>query len=72
MTSNANFKKYLAGPHHQKSMNNWLPPIAKINLNEKAVVPGKLYYFEVDGRAAGIRMLLAHANVNYVDARQSM
>ena len=46
--------------------------MAKININEKAVVPGKLYYFEVDGRAAGIRMLLAHANVKYVDARQSM
>ena len=34
-------------------------------------MPGKLYYFEVDGRACGIRMLLAHANCQYEDARQS-
>ena len=34
-------------------------------------MPGKLYYFEVDGRAAGIRMLLAHSNTQYEDARQS-
>ena len=34
-------------------------------------MPGKLYYFEVDGRAGGIRAMLAHANVNFIDARQS-
>ena len=74
MASNLNLKKYLAGPHHAKTSKRWLPsPPAKIDIctNEKVVVPGKLYYFEVEGRACGIRMLLAHANVNYVDARQS-
>ena len=74
MASNPNLKKYLAGPHHAKLLKRWIPsPPAKINIctDEKVVVPGKLYYFEVEGRACGIRMLLAHANVNYVDARQS-
>ena len=35
-------------------------------------MPGKLYYFEVEGRACGIRMMLSHANFQYEDARQTM
>ena len=67
MGNNANMKKYLAGPHYAKTAGSWLPPMAKINLNanDKIRLPAKLYYFEVDGRAGGIRALLAHANVKY-------
>ena len=32
-------------------------------------VPAKLFYFEVDGRAGGIRALLNHAGVRYIDKR---
>ena len=72
MKNSTNMKKYLSGPHHAKTSNNWLPKMAKINFNvEKVKLPGKLYYFEVDGRAGGIRAMLAHANVNFIDARQS-
>jgi glutathione S-transferase len=35
-------------------------------------MPGKLYYFEVEGRAAGIRLMLSHANFQYEDCRQTM
>ena len=41
-----------------------------LNGGPKIRVPGKLFYFEVDGRAGGIRALLAHAGVRYEDCRQ--
>ena len=67
MANNANMKKYLAGPHYAQTAGAYIPQMAKINLNtnEKIRLPAKLYYFEVDGRAGGIRALLAHANVRY-------
>ena len=34
-------------------------------------MPGKLLYFDMGGRAEGIRALLAHANFQYEDSRQS-
>ena len=34
-------------------------------------MPGKLTYFDLDGRAGGIRALLGHANFEYEDDRQS-
>lgn len=72
MKSSANMKKYLAGPHHKMTIDNFIPAkMAKINLNggPKISPPPKLMYFEVDGRAGGIRALLAHANVRYTDVR---
>ena len=35
-------------------------------------MPGRLLYFEIGGRAEGIRAMLAHANFEYEDARQSI
>jgi len=34
-------------------------------------MPGKLYYFDLGGRAVGIRTMLGHAGFEYDDARQS-
>ena len=34
-------------------------------------MPGKLIHFEVGGRGEAIRMLLAHCNFQYEDARQT-
>lgn len=73
ISNQANMKKYLSGPHHAKIKDNWLPTSVKINLATvgKCRVPPKLHYFELDGRAGAIRMLLGHANVNYTDARKT-
>ena len=35
-------------------------------------MPGRLLYFEIGGRAEGIRAMLAHASFEYEDARQSI
>ena len=35
-------------------------------------MPGKLTYFEVEGRACSIRLMLSHANFQYEDCRLSM
>ena len=69
MMSNPNLKKYLAGPHHAKVANNWIPPKAKLQINDdvKVTIPGKLSYFDLDGRAGSIRMLLGHGNIKYTD-----
>ena len=71
MSNLPTLKKYLAGPHYAKTADKWMPAMAKIDMNSnlKVRMPPKLYYFEVDGRAGGIRILLAHANVRYIDAR---
>ena len=71
--SNPNLKKYLAGSHHAKVANRWIPPVAKLNINtdEKVKIPGKLMYFDLDGRAGSIRMLLGHGNIKYTDVRMS-
>ena len=74
MKSNANLKKYLAGAHHAKTAEAYTPAPFAVSLNggPKITLPGKLMYFEVDGRAGGIRALLAHAGVRYIDARQDV
>ena len=35
-------------------------------------MPGKLIYFDLGGRAEAIRAMLAHANYQYEDDRQSI
>ena len=72
MKNNANMKKYLAGAHHKTTAETYTPSMFKVSLNggPKIRCPGKLFYFEVDGRAGGIRALLAHAGVRYMDCRQ--
>ena len=40
-----------------------------LNGGPKIPIPAKLFYFEVDGRAGGIRSLLHHAGVRYIDNR---
>ena len=74
MKSNANLKKYLAGAHHAKTAEIYTPAPFAVSLNggPKITLPGKLMYFEVDGRAGGIRALLAHAGIRYIDARQDV